>query len=220
MRSASIAATLAVAASVALGGCEDKQPAAAEPPATSAMPADSSPAPAAEAKSAEPKPAPGGVKNVPREGELEVDREASTLGWTDKHVGPDDKAHFESYEATLGLKDGKPASLMFTFKAPSLSVEDKPDLERRSKADVLDATNNAKASFVSESISPTSNETKYEVEGKMTFRLTPKPVTFPIVVETKGTSFRVQGEFHLVGANHGTTGKPGVHLDLVFPFPD
>ena len=215
MSKASMPMVLITAALVA--GCDDKSP--AKPvPSTSALPAKSIEL-KTEAKPVDSKPEPGGIKNVPRDGELKVDRESSSLSWTDTHVSADDNAHFQQYEATLGMKDGKPVSLTFTFKSASLTVKDKPTLRDSSKEDVLDAVNNPKASFLSKQITPTSTDQKYEVQGTMTFRLTPKPVSFPMTVETQGMSFRVKGEFTLVGANHGTTGKPGVHLDLVFPFP-
>ena len=203
---------------ITLAACNEKPSGHAPPeaPKPSAAVATASVGASAEA----PPPAPGGVKNVPREATLDVDPAASKLVWTDRDVTEADDAQFGKVKATLGIQDSKPASLSFEFQSSSLSVKDKPELAKRAKASSLDAANNAKGSFVSKSVTPSSAPNEYVVEGEITFRMTTKPVTFPVTVQAEGTGFHVKGAMSLVGANFGASGKLGLQLDMVFPFPN
>lgn len=215
-----ITGLLVVACVASIAACEEKPVASATPVASTTAPQPSA-APASSSTTAggEPAAPPAAVKNVPKEGTLEVDRAGSKLGWTDDKVKEEDGAEFKKYEATLEIKDGKPVAFTVSIKAPSLSVKDKPELERHAKSESLDAVNNANVKFESSSLAVSKAPNDYEVEGKITFRLTPKPASFPITVETRGTDFRVKGRIPIHGANHGAKGELGVILDLVFPFP-
>lgn len=198
--------------------CDDKpaqKPSDQPAPAVSKTAAVASYAPKAET----PAPEPGGIKNVPRDGEFDVDRASSTLGWTDNDATEEAKAHFTKYEAKLEIKDGKPTSLTIKITTSSLTSENKK-LAQTVKTNTLDSVNNSKASFESESVSLIEKPDGYEVEGKITFRMTKKPITFPVKIETRGADYRVTGDMGFMGANFGTSGKLGLHLDLVFPFPN
>jgi len=203
----------------AVVACNEKPPSQDSPAPAVSAPVPTVSAPTANSAAPLPPP-PGGIKNVPSEGTLSVDLAESKLGWSDKEAAESAGAHFEKYEASLVLANGKPTSLSLTFQSASLTVKDKPDLARRVKAGSLDAFGNAKGSFVSTSIKPTATPNQYEVEGELTFRMTKKPASFTITVETRGTGFHVTGQYQFFGANFGAEGKLGLHLDLVFPFPN